>query len=54
MPVRWDELKADLRGARFNVRNVPQRLACLDTDPWQNFAAARRVLAPALLEKIVS
>lgn len=54
MPVRWDELKADLRGACFNVRNVPQRLARLDIDPWQDFAAARRILAPALLEKIIS
>jgi bifunctional non-homologous end joining protein LigD len=54
VPVQWDELKDDLRDARFNVRNVPQRLARLATDPWKGFAAARRALTPALLEKIIS
>lgn len=42
VPLRWDELKSDLRENHFNIRNVPARLRKLRKDPWADFEAARR------------
>ena len=42
VPLRWDELATDVRGEHFNIRNVPQRLARLRTDPWEGYERARR------------
>ncbi len=40
-PILWDELERDVRGAHFNVENLPQRLAALKRDPWDGFDTAR-------------
>jgi bifunctional non-homologous end joining protein LigD len=37
VPLAWRELSSDLRADHFNVRNVPERLATLKTDPWKGF-----------------
>ena len=44
VPLLWDELdpKDDLR-ARFNVHNVPKRLASLKKDPWAEYWRMRRL-----------
>jgi bifunctional non-homologous end joining protein LigD len=52
-PLRWAELKDDVRGAAFDIRNVPQRLRKLKRDPWSGYrdssqritARARRILS---------
>jgi bifunctional non-homologous end joining protein LigD len=51
VPLRWQELTKDLRG-HFNMRNVPERLARLDKDPWDDYEAARRALTAKLLKQL--
>ena len=51
MPLRWPELKNDLRG-RFNIRNAPERLRRLRADPWRDYEAARRPLTAKLLRRL--
>lgn len=46
MPVAWAELDADVRGAHFNLRNVPAILAGRD-DPWAGYAAAAQSIGKA-------
>ncbi|HEY1288307.1 MAG TPA: DNA ligase D [Burkholderiales bacterium] len=45
VPLSWDELdpKDDVR-ARFNVRNVPKRLASLKKDPWADYWKTRQAI----------
>jgi bifunctional non-homologous end joining protein LigD len=46
MPIAWSELDEDVRGAHFNVRNVPERLANRKRDPWGGYGdAAQRLTA---------
>jgi bifunctional non-homologous end joining protein LigD len=51
VPLRWQELTQDLRG-HFNMRNVPERLARLGKDPWDDYEAARRPLTAKLLKQL--
>jgi bifunctional non-homologous end joining protein LigD len=37
LPIAWEELAEDVRGARFNLRNVPERLAQARADPWRDY-----------------
>ncbi len=53
VPLRWEELHKDLR-AHFTIRNVPERLARLKKDPWQDYEAMRRSLAAKLLSRLKS
>ena len=50
VPLRWDELTTDVRGEHFNIRNVPQRLARLGEDPWDEYEARRRPLTDKLMK----
>ncbi len=45
VPLSWDELdpKDDVR-ARFNVQNVPKRLASLKKDPWADYWKTRQAI----------
>lgn len=52
VPLHWDELTTDVRGERFNLRNVPQRLARLRRDPWHGYEAARRPLTDKLIKMV--
>ena len=52
MPVRWEELGADIRGDHFNLRNTPERLSRLRKDPWHEYESARRAITPALIKKL--
>lgn len=51
VPLRWEELHKDLR-AHFTIRNVPERLARLKMDPWQDYEAMRRPLTAKLLRRL--
>jgi bifunctional non-homologous end joining protein LigD len=46
VPVAWDELtvKDDIRGAHFNISNVPALLRARGADPWADYRSARVAL----------
>jgi bifunctional non-homologous end joining protein LigD len=49
-PVAWEEIDEDIRGAHFNLHNVPGRVAGLRKDPWagywkQNQALTKQAIA---------
>lgn len=48
-PISWDELARLGGGDRFNVRNLPRRLATLKRDPWAALADARQALSRRML-----
>jgi bifunctional non-homologous end joining protein LigD len=52
VPIRWEELAADVRYDHFTIRNVPQRLVNLRTDPWDGYDASRRRLTHALMKQL--
>jgi len=43
-PVAWDEIKDDIRGAHFNIHNVPDRVARQRKDPWAGYWKASQAL----------
>lgn len=53
MPLDWDELepRCDLRGARFNVQNVPQLLEHR-RDPWKRFGALRQTISRPVVASV--
>jgi bifunctional non-homologous end joining protein LigD len=51
VPLRWDELGADIRG-NFSVRNTPERLSQMGKDPWHEYETARRAITAALIKKM--
>ena len=53
MPLAWEELdpKEDVR-LRFNVRNVPARVASLRKDPWAGYWTTRQALTPKMKESL--
>jgi len=53
-PVSWDEIDADIRGAHFNLRNVPERVAKQRKDPWKGYWDARQVLTKAIIKDMAS
>jgi bifunctional non-homologous end joining protein LigD len=52
VPVGWEELASDVRGAHFTIRNVPQRLARLREDPWDGYESARAAITPGMRGKL--
>jgi len=50
-PVAWDEIDDDIRGAHFNIHNVPERVAKQRKDPWKNYWSARQALSKRWAEK---
>lgn len=51
-PVDWAEIDEDIRGAHFNVHNVPERIAKQRKDPWKGYWDARQALTKAMIEKM--
>jgi bifunctional non-homologous end joining protein LigD len=47
MPIAWDELARDVRGAHFTIANVPGILARRRRDPWAGYATTRQSLTAA-------
>lgn len=46
LPVAWQEFDHDVRGDRYNVRNVPGLVAGR-RDPWTGYRAAAQSIAQA-------
>jgi bifunctional non-homologous end joining protein LigD len=47
-PLRWEELGKVAGSDAFTIQSLPKRLARLRKDPWEDFAATRQSLQPAL------
>jgi bifunctional non-homologous end joining protein LigD len=43
-PLSWDEVNRKLDPAKFTLRNIPDRLARLPADPWDDFSSMRQRL----------
>lgn len=43
-PVSWDEIDDDIRGAHFDIHNVPARIAKQRKDPWAAYWKATQTL----------
>lgn len=48
-PVSWDEIDDDIRGAYFNILNVPNRIAKQRKDPWAAYSKATQALPKKLV-----
>jgi bifunctional non-homologous end joining protein LigD len=46
-PLAWEEMGAEIGPAHFTVNNLSNRLAALDSDPWEGFRTAAVPLKPA-------
>jgi bifunctional non-homologous end joining protein LigD len=51
-PVSWDEIDEDVRGAHFNLRNVPGRVAKLRKDPWGGYWKAEQALTKQIIKRL--
>jgi bifunctional non-homologous end joining protein LigD len=53
-PVTWDEIDEDIRGAHFDIHNVPARVARQRSDPWKGYWKASQGLTKAQLSKLAA
>ncbi len=44
VPLAWDELSARIKSDSFTIRNLPDRLAKLQKDPWIDFFKTKQTL----------
>ena len=51
-PIAWTELSKDVRFDRFNVANVPKRMARIKDDPWKGIADGAGTLDKAVMKKV--
>jgi bifunctional non-homologous end joining protein LigD len=52
VPLDWSELTADIRSDQFGIRDVPQRLARLKSDPWKDISSVRQSLSKKVLARL--
>jgi len=50
-PVSWDEIGDDIRGAHFDIHNVPARVAKQRKDPWAGYWKQTQTLTKSMLKK---
>ncbi|MCB4809818.1 DNA ligase D [Methylovorus menthalis] len=50
VPISWDELNMGIRSDTFTVATLPERLAQLKQDPWQDYERLRQHITTAMLE----
>src|SRR5690242_1293652 len=48
MPIAWDDLGADVRGARFNIDNAARVIAERTADPWADYDRSRQTLSASM------
>jgi bifunctional non-homologous end joining protein LigD len=51
-PIHWEELMNGVRADSFNVRNMPERMAELGADPWQDIGTVRQSLTAPMKRRI--
>jgi bifunctional non-homologous end joining protein LigD len=52
VPVDWDEVTKGLRPDQFNIRNLPQRLARLKSNPWEGIEKTRQSITSSMRKKL--
>jgi bifunctional non-homologous end joining protein LigD len=52
VPLRWEELSAEIRSDHFTIRNLPRRMARLRRDPWDGYDAEARTITSALKKRM--
>src|SRR5690606_10195602 len=50
-PIRWDELKKDVRFDHFNVKTVPKRLKRIG-DAWEGFFDLDQAVTRAMMARV--
>lgn len=53
-PLSWDELSPKVPPDRFNVRNLPRRLAGLRRDPWEGYFRLKQRLTREVMNAVAS
>jgi bifunctional non-homologous end joining protein LigD len=51
-PIHWDELADGVRADSFTVRNMPDRVAELGADPWNEMAAVKQSITAAMQKRL--
>ena len=53
-PLFWEEIESgqDVHGDHFNIRNVPERLESLKSDPWEEFSKIRQSITAAMKKAV--
>ncbi|HWA98059.1 MAG TPA: DNA ligase D [Pirellulales bacterium] len=51
-PIAWDELTPKLKPSELTIRTVPDRLAQLKRDPWEEIAKVRQSLTTAMKKRL--
>ncbi|HYU31595.1 MAG TPA: DNA ligase D [Thermoanaerobaculia bacterium] len=53
-PLFWEEIESgqEVRGAHWNVRNLPERLESLKSDPWEEFSKIRQSITAAMRKAV--
>ena len=49
-PLDWAEVERGIRSDHFTIKNLPQRLRSLRTDPWAEFATVKQRVTAAMLK----
>ncbi len=47
VPLSWKEVESGVRSDQFTIRDLPQRLADLRSDPWEGFFALKQSVSAA-------
>jgi bifunctional non-homologous end joining protein LigD len=51
-PLTWREVEEGVRSDAFTVRTMPERLASLAKDPWEDLGRVKQSLSAAVLRKL--
>jgi bifunctional non-homologous end joining protein LigD len=51
-PLTWKEVEDGVRSDAFTVRTLPERLAALAQDPWEELGRVKQSLTAAVLRKL--
>ena len=54
VPLRWDELSAEIKSDHYTVNNLSGRLRQLNSDPWADYWRCRQRLRPQALKRVGS
>lgn len=52
LPLRWEELADGVRSDTFTVQTVPERLARLEADPWEDYPAKGPALTRRMFQRV--
>ena len=54
VPVHWDELSPDLHPDQFTIRDLPDRLARLKSDPWEGIEKTRQGITVKMMKQLAA